>query len=369
MLSTTDDFKKIVVEETPLIDVRAPIEFANGAFINAVNLPIMNDEERRLVGICYKEQGNEMATKLGHELVSGAVKDERIAAWKAQLERDPKTLIYCFRGGQRSGISQRWIYEATGREVPRLAGGYKAFRQFLIDNLAPEAQTSQPILLGGCTGSGKTLLLNGIENFVDLEGLANHRGSSFGAHVHAQPTQIQFENDLAYRLIQHREAGHKHLILEDEGSHVGRCYLPKPLAAFFGSGELVLLDVTLEERVEITSDEYVVEAQKRYDQVFGQDKGHGEWAKQILGNLERIKNRLGGDRYKQIVLLFEEADRLQLSTGSTDAHKSWVEVLLTQYYDPMYLYQIEKRKDTIVFRGNAQAVKAYLLERSKDERR
>ena len=106
---TTSDFKNIVLEDIPLIDVRAPIEFKKGAFINSINLPIMNDEERHLVGICYKEKGNLEAVKLGHELVSGNIKDERIKSWESFINKNPKSMIYCFRGGSRSSISQEWI--------------------------------------------------------------------------------------------------------------------------------------------------------------------------------------------------------------------------------------------------------------------
>ena len=102
---TTNDFRQIVIDDVPLIDVRAPVEFESGAFPNAVNLPLMNNEERHLVGIRYKEQGNAEAVKLGHELVGGNVKAERVAAWAEQLDRRPDSMIYCFRGGMRSQSS------------------------------------------------------------------------------------------------------------------------------------------------------------------------------------------------------------------------------------------------------------------------
>ena len=158
-LPTTNDFRRIVLDDVPLIDVRAPIEFEGGAFPTAINLPLMNNEERRLVGIRYKEKGNAEAVKLGQELVGGEVKQERIAAWAEQIERRPDTMLYCFRGGQRSKISQQWIAEETGTVIPRLEGGYKAFRNFLIDQFDPAAQTAIPVILGGRTGTGKTILL------------------------------------------------------------------------------------------------------------------------------------------------------------------------------------------------------------------
>ncbi|MEN8255915.1 MAG: tRNA 2-selenouridine(34) synthase MnmH, partial [Verrucomicrobiota bacterium] len=197
-LPTTKDFKRIVLDDIPLIDVRAPIEFESGAFPTAVNLPLMNNEERHLVGIRYKEKGNAAAVKLGHELVGGEVKQERIAAWAEQIKHRPDTMLYCFRGGQRSKISQQWIAEETGTVIPRLEGGYKAFRNYLLEQLDPANQNPVPVILGGRTGTGKTILLQQLENAVDLEAIANHRGSSFGRFTTPQPCPIDFENSLAW---------------------------------------------------------------------------------------------------------------------------------------------------------------------------
>jgi tRNA 2-selenouridine synthase len=202
----SSDFRSIVLNDTPLIDVRAPVEFTKGAFPHAVNLPLMNDEERHLVGTRYKEEGNTEAVKLGHMLVSGALKEERIAAWLTFIASNPKAMLYCFRGGQRSQISQEWITQSS-REIVRLKGGYKAFRNYLMEETERSVEHFQPIVLGGRTGSGKTILLNKIANTIDLEKLANHRGSSFGRDILSQPTQIDFENSLAYALIQKLEAG------------------------------------------------------------------------------------------------------------------------------------------------------------------
>jgi len=111
VLKLYDDFKSIVLSNTPLLDVRAPVEFKRGAFLNAVNLPIMDDEERHLVGTCYKNSGNEKAVELGHQLVSGDVRERRINAWIEFMDANPNALLYCFRGGQRSKISQMWLHE------------------------------------------------------------------------------------------------------------------------------------------------------------------------------------------------------------------------------------------------------------------
>lgn len=355
MNRTTNNFHRLVVGNVPLIDVRAPVEFAAGAFPTAVNLPIMNDEERRRVGICYKERGQAVAIALGHKLVCGEIKDARVAAWRSFLDQHPDALIYCFRGGLRSRLAQEW----TGRGVARLEGGYKDFRTYLMGQLDPRLITAMPIVVGGRTGSGKTLLIRDLENVVDLEGLANHRGSSFGRQISAQPTQIDFENRLAWALIKHRAAGHRHMILEDEGRHVGRCYLPRPLSDHFEEASVVHLEISMDERVQITFDEYVTEAQSAFAAEYGED-GLFQWLEELQGSLQRIRKRLGGERLKRIAGLMQSAFNHQQTTGDASAHKQWVELLLCEYYDPMYDYQLEQKRKNIVFHGDTAEVREFL---------
>jgi tRNA 2-selenouridine synthase len=364
MFETTADFKKIVLTELPLIDVRAPIEYEKGAFLNSVNLPIMNDEERRLVGICYKEKGNEEAVNLGNKLVSGSLKDQRIKDWTDFLAKHPQALIYCFRGGQRSQISQKWIYDATGQPTLRLDGGYKAFRNFLIDALAPDNISSSPLVLTGYTGSGKTDLLLEFDSSVDLEGLANHRGSSFGNQVNTQPTQINFENNLAYRVMQHSSKAYKYMLLEDEGRNIGRSYLPKELHRYFKSGELVLVHVDFDIRLENIFDEYVIKSQVEYEKASMKGCGLDTWASAISKSLVKIKKRLGGECYARASRAFEDAFLSQKNTGDPTLHKAWAGILLKEYYDPMYKYQIDNKRESIVFEGNTAEVRDYLNEKT-----
>ena len=359
MSKTTNDYNRLVLEDIPLIDVRAPVEFSAGAFPNAVNLPLMNDEERHQVGIRYKQAGQDSAIALGLELVRGEIKASRIAAWRQFIADNPTALIYCFRGGLRSRLSQEWAEAAVGREIQRLEGGYKAFRTYLMEHLEPDWLKSIPVVLGGRTGSGKTLLLQHLENVVDLEAIANHRGSSFGRFINPQPTQINFENNLAWAMIQHEHAGHSLMVVEDEGRHIGSRYLPKPLVEHFASGDVVLLETPLEERTQITFDEYVVAAQLKFIAAYGDD-GLFQWVEDIRGSILRIRKRLGGERLKRINQLLDAAHQQQLKTGAVEGHKSWVEVLLVEYYDPMYDYQLEKKKEKISFRGGADDVLEYV---------
>ena len=356
---TTNDFHRIVVEDIPLIDVRAPVEFAAGAFPNAVNLPLMNDEERRLVGICYKQKGQAEAIKLGHKLVCGSVKENRVSAWTEFMAEHPSALIYCFRGGLRSQLSQQWAEEAADREIQRLEGGYKAFRTYLIDHLNPDGLKSKPIVVGGRTGSGKTLLLHRMKNRIDLEAIANHRGSSFGRFINPQPTQIDFENSLAWAMIQHEAASHRLMVVEDEGRHVGSRYLPQPLVSHFAESDVIQLETSLEERVQITFDEYVTAAQSNFVSVYGDD-GLFQWLEDLRGSITRIRKRLGGERLKRVNQLLQEAYDHQVGKGDAEAHKGWVELLLVEYYDPMYDYQLENKKQKIVFCGDADEVLEYM---------
>lgn len=356
-LPQTDDFKSIILNRTPLIDVRAPVEFHQGAFDTASNLPLMNDEERQKVGICYKQHGNETAVKLGHKLVSGSVKENRVQSWMNYMDQHPDAMLYCFRGGMRSKIAQQWLQD-NGREIVRLKGGYKAFRRYLIDFLGslPNQLTQsniQPLVLAGRTGSGKTLLLNQLENKIDLEGLANHRGSAFGRHATPQPTQIDFENNLAMAMIRFLATGLKQLIIEDEGQNIGSVNLPKPLHEHLKSGRHIVLETAFEERVHITFDEYVTQAQQEYDSV-------DTWQNFMTAAFSRIRKRLGGERYQRIIKQFDLAMQQQASQNDASAHQSWIRTLLFEYYDPMYDYQIKQKAQKIAFKGTRQEIMDYL---------
>ncbi len=353
-LPLTDDFRSVVLQARPLIDVRAPVEFDKGAFPTSTNLPLLNDEERRLVGIRYKEAGNSEAVKLGHQLIQGEVKAARVEAWKAFIRQHPDAYLYCFRGGQRSKISQEWLAEA-GITIPRLKGGYKAFRNYLLNESLRISSETAPLIIGGRTGSGKTLLLRKLDNAIDLEGLANHRGSSFGRFTTPQPSQIDFEDQLAYQLIRFEADGHRQLVIEHESHNIGRVYIPKPVFENFQKGNLVILETPLEERVRITFDEYVTAALVEYGSHFG-ERGGRQWFDDMNSGLDRIRKRLGSERYLQLKSILENAFAQQQKNGDTQGHKEWIEILLRDYYDPMYDYQISKSPLPVLFRGKAEAV-------------
>ena len=150
-----------------LLDVRAPQEFAKGHLPNSLNLPILSDAERQAVGTAYKQHGSEAATALGHELVSGSVKSNRVQTWADYLTREPAARVMCWRGGQRSQIAQQWLAE-QGHTVQRVPGGYKALRQLCIRVLNAAAQSQQPWwVVAGRTGVQKTVLIRGIPAAID----------------------------------------------------------------------------------------------------------------------------------------------------------------------------------------------------------
>lgn len=359
-MKTTNNYKEIVVNDIPLIDVRAPIEFTKGAFPQAVNLPIMNDEERHVIGVRYMEQGNDAAVKLGHQLVSGSRRKERIDGWVDFFKEHPNAYIYCFRGGSRSQIAQDWISSALNREILRLEGGYKAFRNYLMEQLHPDNISLSPIRLGGYTGSGKTDLLQKINHGIDLEGLANHRGSAFGNRVDDQPTQISFENSLAYAVIKLQHKGYRHMILEDESRNIGKVNIPLEFFNYFSTSPLVILDSPIEARVQRSLDYYCIDAIKEHQAYYGEEEGLDLWINSLRGSLKRIQKRLGNDRYQVIHSLFEEAIEHQLSTNIMDHHVNWIEYLLKEYYDPLYQRQMDRQKDKVIFRGTEDDVLNFL---------
>ena len=358
-----DDYASLFINDIPLLDVRAPVEFAQGAFPNAINIPLMTDAEREAVGIEYKEQGQDAAILLGAKLVTPEAQAERKKSWAEFFEKSVKKgggVLYCFRGGLRSQISQQWVFDETQIDYPRVAGGYKAMRRYLIESIERISKEIPIIILGGRTGSGKTRLLQQLDNSIDLEGLANHRGSAFGPTATPQPTQINFENALAIELLKKEAAGHKILVIEDEGRNVGSVGVTPSLYEAMQNSPLVMLEVSEADRNKVSIDEYILDTQKSFDEVYGEEQGEIELSKHLLGSLEKIKKRLGGVRYEQARQQMQDAIDLRKATGSTTGFIPLVNDLLVDYYDPMYDYQSTNKQDRVIFRGGFDEALDYL---------
>ncbi len=333
-----------------MLDVRAPVEFSRGAFPGACNIPLLDDEQRRQVGICYKQQGQEAAIALGHELVSGAVKAERLRDWQAFFAQQQQPVLYCFRGGLRSRIVQQWL-AAEGLSVPRVAGGYKALRRFLLDTLEAGIDRHRFMIIAGKTGSGKTHLLNKLPGHIDLEGQANHRGSAFGTRVDGQPGQIDFENRLAIDFLRLLQTAGDTVFLEDESSAIGSLSLPRALIQKMRNSPIAVLEVPLAERIDTILHDYILANLQDWRAQTG-DRAEEHFANYLRSSLHKIQRRLGAERYDIISQALEAALSQQSADGSVDAHRVWINELLTNYYDPMYDYQLNKKLDRLCFRGN-----------------
>lgn len=364
-LPVITDLQSVFTHDTALLDVRAAIEFQQGAFPHTTNVPLLNDQQRHDIGVRYKQQGQEAAILLGERLFDQEKRQQRVTQWLQFIQAHPEGALYCFRGGMRSKISQTWIAEQTGLVYPRIEGGYKAMRRYLIDQSECLIPAATFIIIGGRTGSGKTRVLKQLDNTIDLEGLANHRGSAFGACATPQPTQINFENSLAIELLK-REARHKGqtVVLEDEGRNIGACHLPMLLQQKMAESVIVHMEVSNEERLQLSIQEYAVDMLADFQGVYGEAQGFAYYQNRMLENLSKIQKRLGGERYQQLKTDLEQALVTHENTGNAEAHAGWMNTLLIEYYDPMYDYQLSKKIDRVVFRGTREEVVEYLREAS-----
>ncbi|MGQ7843419.1 tRNA 2-selenouridine(34) synthase MnmH [Granulosicoccus sp. 3-233] len=352
------DYRQLFLNDTPLLDVRAPIEFAKGAFPASVNRPLMTDEERHLIGIRYKQADQQKAIALGAELVTPQLRQQRVAAWAEFAREHPQGALYCFRGGLRSRISQQWLKEA-GVELPLVSGGYKALRTFLMETLTELCATLDLVLIGGRTGNGKTLLIQRLGSTVDLEQLANHRGSSFGSMASVQPSNIDFENAVTVALMKLADAGHQRVLLEDEARLIGRVCLPDTLRNAMQAAPILILECDMQQRIENCFDDYVPDLLKRYQATHGTGAGFEAYANHHRGSLSRIQKRFGHVRYQHALDMLEEALKRHERNADTSGYAGFIEFMLREYYDPMYDYQLSRKQHRVVARGYAEELLAW----------
>jgi tRNA 2-selenouridine synthase len=328
----------------------------------------MTDDERARVGTCYAEHGEDAAIALGHELVSGKSKEVRIALWVAATIRDPDSVLYCLRGGLRSQTAQSWLAEA-GIEVPIIDGGYKALRRFMIDTFDTQLKNTQALVLGGKTGSAKTSLLVTSDDgsrlpCIDLEGLARHRGSAFGRRIVPQPTQIDFENQISLALLRLHHNEQKTIALEDESRLIGRCALPLNLQAKMRESPLVVVEATLLERVHHSWENYILSNYEDHLVEAGsKELAFIAFSESLRVSLSNIRKRLGNPRFEQLSKVLEQALAAH-NSGDPETHKEWIEILLRDYYDPMYDYQLKSKQREIIYRGDFKDVREFLLDRT-----
>ena len=302
----------------PTIDVRTPHEYDNGHIPDAVNIPIFSNDERAQVGTVYKQQSQEAAIELGYEYVTPKL--ESFISDSLKMAPDGKIIIHCWRGGMRSRSFAEHLADNGFSEVKVIIGGYKAYRNMVLDNLATPVKLK---VLGGYTGSGKTHILNELKKrgnqVIDLEGLANHKGSAFGGIGQLdQPSVEQFENNLhkEFRVLKLNEP----IWVEDESHNIGRVKIPMPFFVQMRDAVLYFIDIPKDERAKHLVTEYA------------------SCSKQLLAeSIHKISKRLGGLNVKNSIKFLEKEDYYEVA------------MITLGYYDKSYLLGMNKRnKENVI---------------------
>ncbi len=293
------------------VDVRTPREYLSGHMPEAESIPLFDDDERAEIGTLYKQQGREAAFLRGLDLVGPNM--SAFVRQAADLSPEKKLLVHCWRGGMRSG-SLATLWRAAGFEVITLEGGYKAYRRFLRENLSRPLNI---IVLGGMTGSGKTAVLHALrdmgEQVIDLEGLAHHKGSVFGAiGEKPQPSTEQFENNLL-QVVRHLDP-EKPVWIEDESRMIGKVFVSNELWNQMASAPVLRLVVPRALRIRRLVEDYA--------------DGDPEEAKTAI---QKISKRMDGKTVKEAVSALDRGD------FATTAD------LVLGYYDKFYLKSLNQR--------------------------
>ena len=323
-----------MAENHPVLDVRSPGEYLHAHIPSAYSLPLFSDEERKVVGTAYKQESKQIAIKIGLKYFGVKMVEmvETVEQLFKNLEKNKSSipdelphktiLVHCWRGGMRSaGVA--WLLDLYGYQVYTLQGGYKTYRNWVLQQFELE----YPIqILGGYTGSGKTELLLALQKkgayMIDLEGLAQHKGSAFGSMgLPPQPSQEHFENKLAKALNATRadENSHNKIIwLEDESQRIGNVIIPTTLFQQMRKKQVFFLEIPFESRLDYINLNY------------------GKFPKEQLVNaVIRIKKKLGGLETKNTINFLIE-----------DNTKEAFRILL-QYYDKLYGKGLEKNRENI----------------------
>jgi tRNA 2-selenouridine synthase len=316
----------------PILDVRSPGEYGHGHIPGAISFPLFSNEERAQVGICYKQQGRDDAIELGLDLVGPRlatfVRQAKALVNESQWNHHltPPVRVHCWRGGMRSG-SMAWLLETAGLSVVTLDGGYKAFRRWVRTTLSEP----KPILsLGGMTGTGKTQILYTLaelgEQILDLEGLANHRGSSFGnLGLPPQPSTEHFENLVAMQWAMLDAS--RPVWVEAESRRIGICRIPDELFQPMMQAPVI--------QVERSRDERIAHLVKEYGAVDREE---------LVAATERIRKKLGGQRTQEAIALIQQGHL----AAATD--------IILDYYDKTYTYDLHRKREVPIHPVNLEGM-------------
>ena len=294
------------------VDVRSPAEYAHARIPGAVNLPLFSDEERAKVGTCYKEQGKEQAVELGLEFVGPKLAEFSREAKKIAGKSPVK--IHCWRGGMRSS-SMAWLFETVGLEVFLLEGGYKSWRNHVRNVIS---RPWRLVILAGKTGMAKTDILLQLEKsgeqILDLEGLARHKGSSFGRlGFEDQPSTEEFENEIAFHL--EKLDPEKYIWVESESKTIGKCLIPPEFVERMYASPAIQIDRAISERISYLAVEY------------------GKFTRdELVESTDRIAKKLGGLAHQETVDAIRE-NRLEKAIDN-----------VLHYYDKTYEFALKKRR-------------------------
>ncbi len=304
--------------ELPLIDVRSPSEFGQGHIPGAYNIPIFSDDERALIGTTYKQKGSYEAVLKGLDIVGPKMSGMVMRA--SEIAKNNQLVVHCWRGGMRSS-SMSWLFETAGIKCFILKGGYKSYRAALKNYLRKQFHL---LILGGMTGSGKSDILRELKKLgqqvIDLESLANHKGSAFGGLGRGvQPSTEQFENNLYEQM---RVYDPDRIIwLEDESKKIGTIFIPDELFNQMRLAKVLKIEVSKQERIKKLVEEY---------SCFPKEK--------LIESLEKIKNRFGNQNLQPAV----EA----ILNGNFERAAS----MILEYYDRAYNFGLEKRENGEVYK-------------------
>lgn len=309
------EFHKLKYQGVPVLDTRSPAEFQSGHIPEAISFPLFDNEERATIGTIYKQEDRKIAIKKGLALIGPKMLD---FIEKAEALGASNLLVHCWRGGMRSQ-SMAWLLELYGFQVQVLLGGYKAYRNAMLEYFeVPPALK----ILSGETGSMKTLLLREMQSLgaqvVDLENFANHQGSSFGNQLSkGQPSTEQFQNDLYEAFLQLDQR--KPVWLEDESFSIGRVRLIEPLYKNMQLAPHYLVALPKEKRIAVLVESY------------------GDIPEDHLIQATRqISKKLGKELTNEAVVKIQSG---QLAEA--------VAIILT-YYDKAYIKGIQKKSSRIV---------------------